>query len=143
MRVTNYMIGKWAKGGLLVLLGIVLLIYLQRVILELVPAFDRLIGGEMPFLVNLLNAIGWILTIWCFVDAALNILMSFRDSKVSLEDIGAKIDSIEKKIVEQQQAAAFATTKPLVVEQGPIGMASPTTQPINTKLSPPIPPPPP
>jgi len=134
------MIGKWAKAGLLVFFGIILLLYFEKVMNELIPAFGRLIGGEAPFLLNLLNAIGWILIIWCFVDAALNVLMSFRDSKVSMEDIGAKLDAIDKKLAEQQ-AASSAQMKPMVVGQGNIGMA-PMTSAADPRLSPPMPPPP-
>ena len=141
MRVTNYMIGKWAKAGLLVFFGIILLLYFEKVMNELIPAFGRLIGGEAPFLLNLLNAIGWILIIWCFVDAALNVLMSFRDSKVSMEDIGAKLDAIDKKLAEQQAVSA-AQMKPLVIGQGNIGMPPLTNSPADPRLSPPMPPPP-
>jgi hypothetical protein len=142
MRVTNYMIGKWAKAALLVMFGIILFMYFDRVMNELLPAFERLIEGQAPFLADLLNAIGWILILWCFVDAALNIIMSFRDSKISLDDIGAKLDAIEKKMAEQQMAAASVQSRPLVVEQGGIGMG-PVTPATDPRLSPPMPPPPP
>ena len=135
------MIGKWAKAGLLVFFGIILLIYFEKVMNELIPAFGRLISGEAPFLLNLLNAIGWILILWCFVDAALNVLMSFRDSKISMDDIGAKLDAIDKKLAEQQAASA-AQMKPMVVGQGNIGMAPITNSPADPRLSPPMPPPP-
>ena len=140
MRVTNYMIGKWAKAGLLILFGIILLLYFERVMSELLPAFERMIAGEAVFLMQLLNAIGWILIFWCFIDAALNILMSFRDSKVSLDDIGSKLDAIEKKLSEQPVATA---AKPVVVEQGNIGITRAGAATADARLAPPMPPPPP
>lgn len=119
MRVTNYMINKWAKAALLVLFGIILLLYWEKVMNEMMPEFERLIEGDATFLQGLLNAIGWVLIFWCFLDAALNMLMSFRESKVSLEDLGSKLDDIDKTLSER--LSPFPARKPAVVAQKGIG----------------------
>jgi len=142
MKVTNYAVGKWAKGGLLIFFGLILLIYWGQVMEELRPAFERLIGGQATFLNDLINALMWIIILWCFVDAAINILMSFREQKLSLDDIGAKLDAIEAKIAGQTQPKE-AAKKPIVVEQGNIGKEPvQAAAPVDTRLAPPLPPPP-
>lgn len=142
MRVTNFMIAKWAKAGLLVLFGIILLIYFQNVMNELQPAFDRMLQGQAPFLGSLISAIGWILIVWCFVDAGLNIVMSFRESKLSIDDLGKKLDMIEKRIADQQMAVQI--NRPMVVEQSGIGqMNMPQTPAATDPRLAPVPPPPP
>ena len=145
MRTTNYMIGKWTKAALLVIFGIILLIYFEKVMDELTSALELRIGEETPFLIDLIEAIGWILILWCFVDAALNVLMSFRASKVSLDDIETKLDAIWIEVyldkISKQQGTSNTSTKPIVVAQGNIGrVAAPAA---NKRLSPPMPPPPP
>lgn len=144
MRVTNFMINKWAKAALLVFFGIILLIYWGQVIEELRPALDRLIQGQATFLYDLVNALMWIIILWCFVDAAINIIISFREQKVSLDDLGAKLDAIEKKLESQanQPQSAAAQKKPIVVEQGAIGKEEMGATPVDTRLAPPLPPPP-
>jgi hypothetical protein len=136
------MIAKWAKAGLLVFFGIILLIYFENVMMELSPAFDRMLGGQAPFLSSMMSAIGWILIIWCFVDAGINVVMSFRESKLSLDDLGKKLDMIEKRIADQQMGAQL--NRPMVVEQSGIGkMDMPQTPATADPRLAPVPPPPP
>lgn len=142
MRVTNFMINKWGKAALLVFFGIILLIYWGQVLEELRPALDRLIEGQATFLYDLVNALMWIIILWCFIDAVINIVISFREQKVSLDDLGAKLDAIEKKLASMPTPAAEPAKKPMVVEQGAIAKEEIDSTPADNRLAPPLPPPP-
>lgn len=146
MKITNHMINKWAKAGLLVFFGIILAIYIDGVNSEMQRALSHLIQGEATFVFQLLTAIEWIIILWCFVDAALNILTSFREPKLSLDDLGAKLDSIEKKISAQSpqppQPPYISAQKPIVVEQEEVGVEESEEIPAPAPPNPPVPPPP-
>jgi hypothetical protein len=139
MRITDYVIKKWAKAGLHIFLGIILLIYLENALIEMQPAFNFIFGGGVPFLVNLLGAIGWVLIIWCFVSAALNLIMSFRESKLSFDDLGRKLDSIEKRLWEQR--IYTQAEGPAIGQQGVMGTTYTGQMAAVSTLAQPIPPP--
>ncbi len=138
MKVTNYMIFKWSKSILLIIFGIIFLIYMEAVLAEVRSIFSSIPG--MPDLTGLFDlsfAIYFIIAIWCFVDAALNILTSFREQRTSLDDIAAKLDEIEMKLAgakPQQPAVQPSAMKPMVVQQesvstSPAPMEAPTPAP--------------
>ena len=140
MKVTNLMLTKWAKAALLILFGIILIIYLNSVLEELQRAFESILQVETPMLISLLTAVMWIIILWCFVDAAINIITSFREGRTTIDDLAAKIDSIEKMIKEQGVEVPPAQQKPIVIEQAKVQMSK--SEPMSAPTSD-VPPPPP
>lgn len=148
MKITNYMINKWSKAALLIIFGTIFLYYIEpvnaeiRALLSIFP-----IPIDMTGLLDLGYVIYLIIALWCFVDAALNILTSFREGKLSLDDLGAKIDMIEKKLasaqqpIQPQQPEQFPQ-KPIVIEQESVAIAEPQA-PAPTPAPPTDVPPPP
>ena len=134
MKVTNYMIMKWSKAALLIIFGIIFIYFLEPVNLELRSLFSQLTQGhEMPGLFDLSYAIYFIIALWCFVDAALNILASFREQKMTMDDLGAKLDAIEKKLqpanVPQAPVQPGIPQQPMVVQQESVAVEEPEESP--------------
>jgi len=140
MKITNLMLTKWAKAALLILFGIILIIYLESVLEEFRGAFEGIFHEETPMLIGLLTAVMWVVILWCFVDAAINLITSFREGRTTIDDLAAKIDSIEKMIKEQAVEVPPAQQKPIVIEQAKVQMSK--SEPIPAPTSD-VPPPPP
>ncbi|MDH4123957.1 MAG: hypothetical protein OEV21_07745 [Thermoplasmata archaeon] len=142
MKVTNTMISKWAKAGLLVILGIVLLLYIQPVMDEFEMIFEEMASGQADMLFNLMTAVLWIIVLWCFVDAVINIVTSFREQKLTVDDLGAKIDKIEKMLTSAPESApAQPQQRPMIVAQDSVKIEEP--EPVSPPAPPPEEPPPP
>lgn len=97
MKVTDYMLNRWTRASFEIILGILLLIYLESLIGELTNFFQES-ALSTGFLVSLLRALLYLFTIWLFVSAALNIVSAFRAPKMSFSDVVKKIDAIDAKI---------------------------------------------
>jgi hypothetical protein len=135
MKVTNYMIMKWSKAALLIIFGIIFIYFMDPVNLELRNLFSQFTkGNDMPGLFDLGYAVYFIIALWCFVDAALNILTSFREQKMTMDELGAKLDAIEKKLlsvnVPQKTAQASIPQRPMVVQQEGVAVEEPSESPI-------------
>lgn len=139
MKITNVMISKWARAALLIVFGIILMIYINAVIDEFSTLFGHSGAGETSVILMLLNAIFWIIAIWCFVSATLNIITSFREQKLTLDDLGAKIDELQKLIVDRQTVAPSPVQKPIVVEQARVEVEKPAREPVGPEVPPPPP----
>ena len=121
MKVTNYMIYKWSKAAMLIIFGVVFLIYMDSVNAGIRSIFSSIPNApNMGAFFDLSFAIYFIIAIWCFVDAGLNLLTSFREQKTTMDDLAAKLDVIERKLSSsrpQQPVAQPYSSKPIVVEQ--------------------------
>jgi hypothetical protein len=111
MKVTDYMIMKWSKAARLVIFGIIFFYFMDPVNTDIKDFFSEIearlsgdggagggVGGLFDGLSGLIYAIYFIIALWCFVGAALNILSSFREQKMTMDDLGAKLDAIEKRL---------------------------------------------
>jgi len=136
MKVTNYMINKWARAGLLIIFGVVLLIYLERLVEELQINFERLTDSSSDTIFTFLTAVLYIFTFWLFVAAALNILSGFKEPKVSLDDLNKKLDDIEKRLPEVQKPIAPVTE----MQAAPVVPTSPKVPKVAEEELPPPPP---
>lgn len=130
MKVTNYMIFKWSKAVLLIIFGIIFLLYMDPVNLEIRNLFGSIPGApQIGSLFDLSYAVYFVIAIWCFVDAALNILASFREQKMTLDDLAAKLDVIEMKLAQakpvQPHLQPEIQPKPMIIEQENIGATEP------------------
>jgi hypothetical protein len=131
MKVTNFMIMKWSKAALLIIFGIIFIYFMDPVNLEMRSLFSQVTQGhEMPGLFDLGYAIYFIVALWCFVDAALNILTSLREQKMTMDDLAAKLDVIEKKLLSammpQTPVQQGAPQMPMVVQQESVGATEPS-----------------
>jgi hypothetical protein len=140
MRITNVMISKWARAALLIVFGVILMLYIDAVITEFSTIFSHSGIGETSMIMMLLQAIFWIIAIWCFVSAALNIVTSFREQRMTIDDLGAKIDQLQKMILERQPVPQIPPQRPILIEQADIGVEKPAKEPV---IGPEVPPPPP
>jgi hypothetical protein len=134
MKVTNYMIMKWSKAALLIIFGIIFIYFMDPINLEMRDLFSQVTQGhEMPGLFDLSYAVYFIIALWCFVDAALNILTSFREQKMTMDDLGAKLDAIEKKLlsanVPQTPGQPGILQRPMVVQQESVAVEEPSEIP--------------
>jgi len=134
MKVTNFMIMKWSKAALLIIFGIIFIYFMDPINLEMRDLFSQMSQGhEMPGLFDLGYAVYFIIALWCFVDAALNILTSFREQKMTMDDLGAKLDAIEKKLlsanVPQTPGQPGIPQRPMVVQQESVAVEEPSESP--------------
>lgn len=108
MKVTDKMINKWARAGFLIVIAIVFLMYLERILAVLEDNYNEIFNvstSDSDILFTFLTAILYIFVLWLFVAAALNILSSFREPRMTIDNLGAKIDSLEKKLGEEEKPA--------------------------------------
>jgi hypothetical protein len=93
------MASRWVKAVFLVILGIVIMLYADKLVNDLKSVleeanFDVALTGTWDLLTILL----WVLVLWLFVDAALTIALSFSEHRFTLLDVAKRLDSIEKKL---------------------------------------------
>jgi hypothetical protein len=131
MKVTNFMIMKWSKAALLIIFGIIFFLYMDPVNQEMRDMFAQITQGhEMTGLFDLSYVIYFVVALWCFVDAALNILTSFREQKMTMDDLAAKLDVIERKMqsmkMPQGPMQPGVPQMPMVVQQESVGSTEPS-----------------
>jgi hypothetical protein len=102
IKVTPQMSSKWVKAGFLILLGIVLLYYHSGFIDDLERNSAEEFNLSFEWTWDLLQVLMWILIAWLFVYAALIIALSFRMDYCTLNDVMAKLSSIEKRLPAQR-----------------------------------------
>ena len=101
------MASRWVKAVFLVILGIVIMLYADKLVNDLrtamVDNFDIAFAGTWDLLTILL----WVLVLWLFVDAALTIALSFSEHRFTLLDVAKRLDAIDKKLgIAQPKGAA-------------------------------------
>lgn len=111
------MTSKWVKAAFLILLGLVLLVYSGG----LVDDFERNSSEEFnlsfEWTWELVRILLWVLIAWLFVDAVLIIALSFKADQYTLNDVIARLNTIDKKVDSLRQKTP---TKRVVVESPPV-----------------------
>ena len=104
MDVTPQMASKWVKAAFLVLLGIVLLLYADGFVddIERNSADEFNISFEWTW--DLVRVLIWILIAWLFVDAVLIVVLSLKTQLYTIDDVMARLKTIEKKLPEAAAA---------------------------------------
>lgn len=99
MKVTPRMASRWVKATFLVIIGIVLLLYVDKLVDEL-RDFIASANTEVAFdeVWTLLTILLWILVAWLLVDAALTVALSFSEHRYSLLDVMKRLSVIERKL---------------------------------------------
>lgn len=98
IKVTAYMVGRWVKAAFLVILGIVILLYADKLVDDLRNMMQGDFEVAFEWTWDLLTILLWILVAWLFVAAALTIAVSFEQSKYTIGDVVRRLDGIEKKL---------------------------------------------
>jgi len=90
------MAGRWAKAAFLVVLGVLILLYVNRFVDDLKTNLEDQVHFADTWV--LLTWLLWILVAWLFVDAALIIALSFSEHRYTLGDVINRMEAIEKKL---------------------------------------------
>ncbi len=89
---------RWVKACFLLALGIVILVYADKLVADLRIAaegqFDVAFAGTWSLMTWLL----WVLVAWLFVDAALTVALSFTEQKHTLGEVVKRLGRIEDKL---------------------------------------------
>jgi hypothetical protein len=120
--VTTQTASRWVKAIFLVLLGIVILLYLDKFVNDMKSAFADQV--TLVWTWDLVTILLWVLVAWLFVDAALTIVLSFTEHRFTLVDVMEKLEAIEKKLgptkpKEKLGALGPSSSAPAVTEDGP------------------------
>jgi len=126
IKVTPQMASRWVKGAFLALLGIIILIYADKLVNELQTSVESSMEVTFDAVWDVLRILLWVLVAWLFVDAVLTIALSFSMHKYSLDDVMKRLHRIEKKlgIVEPRpvpivEEEVVEEEKPVVTEEEP------------------------
>lgn len=92
------MAGRWIKAIFLVILGIVILLYADKLVEDFRNSMQGNFDVAFEWTWDLMTILLWILVAWLFVDAALTIAVSFEQSKHTIGDVVRRLDRIEKKL---------------------------------------------
>ncbi|HUV62079.1 MAG TPA: hypothetical protein VMW71_07960 [Thermoplasmata archaeon] len=104
MDITPQMTSRWVKAVFLILLGIVLLLYADGLVDDMERASADEFNLSFEWTWDLLRILIWIVIAWLFVDAVLIIVLSFKMSVHTTDDVMAKLKSIEKRMMAAQKA---------------------------------------
>ena len=86
------------KGAFLAVLGVVILIYADKVVEDLRAALEDNFEIAFQWVWDLLKILLWILVAWLFVDAALTIALSFTEHRYSILDVIRRLDRLERRL---------------------------------------------
>jgi len=98
VKVTNNMLRCWTRAAFLVIIGLLLLLYIESIIREIESNFESVMEGSADSFFRFLKYILYILAFSLFFAAAINILTGFQESRVSLGEISDKLDGISEKL---------------------------------------------
>ena len=98
MKVTPRMVGSWVKAVFLVIIGIVLLLYADKMVDELREFSSTNLEVAFDEIWTLMTILLWILVAWLFVAAALTVALSFSEHRYSLLDVMKRLAAIERKL---------------------------------------------
>jgi hypothetical protein len=120
--VTTQIASRWVKAAFLALLGIVILLHVDKFVDDMRTSLADQI--TLAWTWDLLTILLWVLVAWLFVDAALTIVLSFTERRFTLTDVMARLDAIEKKLGPSQtkgkpRAVGLDSSGPAVTESPP------------------------
>jgi hypothetical protein len=98
IKVTALMASRWVKAVFLAILGIVILLFVNRFVDDLQSAMEGNFDVAFEWTWDLLTVLLWILVAWLFVDAALTVALSFSEHRYTLMDLMKRLDKLEKKL---------------------------------------------
>ncbi len=111
------MASRWVKAAFLIILGIVLLLYTDKLVDDLSTAMREDFDVAFEWTWDLLTILLWVLVAWLFVDAALTITLSFQEQRYSLTDVMKRLEGIEKKLGVKPVREAPSTMESVVKEE--------------------------
>jgi hypothetical protein len=92
------MISKWVKAIFLIVLGIVILLFADKLVQDLRTNAEGHFDVAFEWTWDLITWLLWILVAWLFVDAALTIVLSFTEQRHTIGDVARRLERIEKKL---------------------------------------------
>lgn len=101
MHVTPQMTSKWVKAAFLIMLGIILLLYSDGLVDDLERNSAEEFNVEFEWTWDLVRLLLWILIAWLFIDAVLIIILSLKTEIYTVDDVMAKLKSVEKRLSAQ------------------------------------------
>jgi hypothetical protein len=129
LKVTPQMASKWVKAVFLIILGIVILLFADKLVDDLKSAMEGNFEVEFEYTWDLLMILLWILVAWLFVDGVLIIVLSLSEHRYSLSDVIKRLGRIEQKLgihevkepapVEEPGPEPAVTPGPAVEEEPP------------------------
>jgi hypothetical protein len=120
--VTTQIASRWVKAAFLAMLGIVILLFVDKFVDDMKSALADQV--TLVWTWDLLTILLWILVAWLFVDAALTIALSFTEHRFTLMDVMERLEAIDKKLgpstmKEKVRGARTPPLEPDVTESGP------------------------
>ncbi|MEM2891326.1 MAG: hypothetical protein QXJ32_02290 [Thermoplasmata archaeon] len=122
------MVGKWVKAAFLVILGIIVFYYADKLVEELRTTLEDRFEIAFEWVWDLLRILLWVLVAWLFVDAALVIALSFSEHRYSLSDVIKRLDRLEMSMAPGRQALTPSAPE----EAEPV-----TAEPVEEEVPPP------
>ncbi|MEM4276376.1 MAG: hypothetical protein QXQ13_02660 [Thermoplasmata archaeon] len=122
------MVGKWVKAAFLVILGIIVFYYADKLVEELRTTLEDRFEIAFEWVWDLLRILLWVLVAWLFVDAALVIALSFSEHRYSLSDVIKRLDRLEMSMAPGRQAPTPSAPE----EAEPV-----TAEPVEEEVPPP------
>lgn len=130
IKVTTEMASRWVKAAFLIILGVVILLYADKLVSDLRTAMVGNFEVAFEWTWDLLTILLWILVAWLFVDAVLTVALSFQEHRYSLSDVMKRLDRIDKKLgiaepkrleklESMSELDADVTEEPVVEEEPP------------------------
>jgi len=111
---------RWVKAFFLLVLGIVILFYADKLVEDLRVALEGHYEVAFEWTWGLMTWLLWILVAWLFVDAGLTIALSFTEQKHTIGDVARRLERIEEKLgIDEtgfKESASHDEAKALVVE---------------------------
>ena len=111
IKVTSQIASRWVKAAFLAVLGLIILLYLERFVRELRESLSDSVQFDLTW--DLLRILLWVLVAWLFVDAALTVVLSFTERRYTLMDVMQKLEAIEKRLGPQAKQSRKEGDVPL------------------------------
>ncbi len=129
LKVTPQMGAKWVKAVFVIVVGFVILLYIDKMVDDLRSLIEENAHVVFAGTWDLLTILLWILVAWLFVYAVLTIVVSLSESRYTLADVMKRLGAIEKKLgivpvkevqkIEEEVVEEPVTPGPPVEEEPP------------------------
>jgi hypothetical protein len=120
IRVTPYRISRWVKAFFLLVLGIVILFYADKLVDDIRAALEGHYEVAFQWTWGLMTWLLWVLVAWLFVDAGLTIALSFNEQTNTIGDVARRLERIEEKLgmvgTECRESTSHEEAKALIEE---------------------------
>lgn len=114
------MMGRWIKAFFLLVLGIVILFYADKLVEDLRVALESHYELGFQWTWDLMTWLLWVLVAWLFVDAGLTIALSLTEQKHTIGDVSRRLERIEEKLgiadTERRESIPQEEAKALIEE---------------------------